>query len=125
METWGVAGFDSLRDFTERSFEFADEEYYVCIDAVYRIVGTLKGRLINIEKEFLAEENEMNDRGRTSEIYHIDFTLEGKTRRFTYCQHYLESNERVSLHDYLVTQEPDAILLKGIPDGLYKNNNLN
>lgn len=113
METWGVHGFDSIRNFAERGIEFADNDYHICIDAVYRIVGTLKGRLVNIERESLDNENE---------IYHIDFVLDGKPRRFTYCAYRIinEPPTNNPVRSYLTAQKPDALLLKAIPDGLYQ-----
>ncbi len=109
-------GFDSHKYHEVKGSQYLDHKYKVCPDVLLRITQILGGEILSVEKNKIGE-------GKSDCVYQIDFMLNNIKRTFIYakyevnCDHYLPTTSS-PVRDYLVSQSPDALLLKAIPDVL-------
>ncbi|CEK10956.1 hypothetical protein [Legionella hackeliae] len=109
-------GFDSHQYHEEQGSKYPDNQYKVCPDILLRITQTLGGEVLSVERKQLGDTVE-------DSVHEIKFLLDNIERSFIYAQYeinfalILPSNSS-PIRDFLVSQNPDALLLKAIPDVL-------
>lgn len=109
-------GFDSHKYHEAKGYKYLDNKYKVCPDILLRITQILGGEIISVEKTKVGE-------GKEDCIYQIDFMLDNLKRTFIYAKYEVNFNQLLltsssPVRNYLVSQSPDALLLKAIPDVL-------
>lgn len=109
-------GFDSHKYHEVKGYKYSDNKYKVCPDVLLRITQILNGEVISLEKIRIGD-------GENDIIYQINFMLDNIKRTFIYAKYEIncEHDSPVAsspVRDYLVSQSPDALLLKAIPDTL-------
>ncbi|MCL9682570.1 hypothetical protein [Legionella maioricensis] len=109
-------GFDSHKYHEAQSYKYPDSKYKVCPDVLLRITQILGGEILSVEKTKVGE-------GKDDFIYYINFMLNDLQRTFIYAKYEVNCNSFLPtpnspVRDYLISQSPDALLLKAIPDVL-------
>ncbi|WED43656.1 hypothetical protein [Legionella cardiaca] len=114
VPVWFAGGFDSHKYHEEKGNDYPDGRYKVCPDVLLRITQVLGGEILKIETEQLGPDKE-------DVIHHVHFMLDDVERRFTYAKYEVKRRTEIvdsPVRNYLVSQNPDALLLKAIPDVL-------
>lgn len=109
-------GFDSHKYHNTQAHKYPDNKYKVCPDVLLRITQVLGGEILSVDKNQLGE-------GKNDCVYQIHFMLDGIERTFIYAKYEIQTENSLTtinspVRDYLVSQTPDALLLKAIPDYL-------
>ncbi|ASQ45664.1 hypothetical protein [Legionella clemsonensis] len=112
-----TSGFDSHKYHEAQGQKYPDSKYKVCPDILLRITQILGGKILSVgTKQIGKTENDI--------IHEIKFLLDDIERSFIYAQYeiycdYRLPDESSPVRDFLLSQNPDALLLKAIPDILF------
>ncbi|KTD11364.1 hypothetical protein [Legionella jamestowniensis] len=111
-----TSGFDSHKYHEVQGKKYPDGKYKVCPDILLRITQILGGKILSVATKQVGDSE-------TDIVHEIKFLWNDIERSFIYAQYevccnYQLPEESSSVRDFLLSQNPDALLLKAIPDVL-------